>query len=121
MIRTIFAGLLFLISTYAAAAACGKAVPIDNQNFCADFKVKASCYCTNAGLPSAFCQNMKTLYSRMLGVYRTLENACANQTHTSPSDCIANWNCYRLGTGQQPVDEAGQSRVANCLHVCERF
>jgi hypothetical protein len=118
MIKKIFAGLLFLWCAFANAAACGRAVPIDNPGFCADFKLKAACYCTSAGLPSAFCQNMRTLYSRMLSVYGTLEKACSNQSHTSQSDCLANWNCYRLGVGQQHTDD---NRLANCLHVCERF
>lgn len=118
MIKTIFAGILFLFSTFTFAGACGKAVPIDNANFCSSFKKVAICYCTDTGLPAPLCQDMKMLYARMVSVYKTLDNACANQHHTTKEDCVANWNCYRLGTGQQQTDD---HRIANCKSVCERF
>ena len=118
MIKTLFAGILFLLSSLAVASVCGNALPIDNPAFCSSFKKVAICYCTGTGLPAPLCQDMRMLYARMIAVYRTLENACAHQSHTSKENCVANWNCYRTGIGKQQTDD---HRIANCLSVCERF
>ncbi|MDI1351336.1 MAG: hypothetical protein PSV35_00985 [bacterium] len=77
--------------------ACPAAQPTNSTGFCASFKTAAICYCTSAGLPAGMCQNISTLYNRMLAIYGSLENACASQRYTTKQDCIDNWNCYRLG------------------------
>lgn len=117
MIRTIFAGLLFIFSAVTFAAACGKALPIHHPNFCSSFKTTATCHCTAKGLPPYVCQNMKLLYGQMVAVYGSLESACAAQRETTPDDCIANWKCYKTGTATQKVDDI----YVNCASVCEKF
>ncbi|KTD09271.1 hypothetical protein Lgra_2506 [Legionella gratiana] len=112
MIRTIFAGLLFLFSAVTFAAACGKALPIDHPDFCSSFKKTATCYCTSKGLPLPICQNMQALYKQMTSIYGSLEAACSRQVETTPADCVANWTCYKSG----PNDKA-----KNCAKVCEPF
>lgn len=94
--KIIIAGSLFALS-HMAVASCPNALPVDNANFCPSFKSVATCYCTSSGLPSFMCQNMNTLYGRMMSIFGSLQKACEYQKYTSTEDCINNWNCYRLG------------------------
>lgn len=77
--------------------ACPRALPTNDPNFCASFKIAGTCYCTDTGLPSGMCQDMGLLYRRMLSVFGSLQKACEYQTHTSTQDCMDNWNCYLQG------------------------
>lgn len=93
--------------------ACTNALPTDNVNFCASFRVAASCYCTESKLPAGVCQDMELLYKRMIAVFSTLEKACQFQRYTSPQDCIDNWNCFRLG-GVDSQNRSCSSTKAAC-------
>jgi hypothetical protein len=77
--------------------ACERALPVDHPQFCLSFKSVASCHCTTSGLPYGMCQDVHMLYNRMIAVFKTLEKACQYQQHTSPQDCMNNWNCYLKG------------------------
>jgi hypothetical protein len=78
-------------------AACDRAVPTNDVNFCSSFKAVATCYCTTTGLPSGMCQDVRTLYSRMVAIYGSLQTACERQKYTTSQDCMNNWNCYLYG------------------------
>ena len=80
-----------------SAIACPNAVPVDDAGFCSSFKSAAACYCTASGLPFGMCQDMHVLYNRMIVVFKSLENACKFQHHTTTQDCIDNWRCYLAG------------------------
>lgn len=95
MIKQIFAFFIYFCSF--SAFSCINALPTDNVNFCPSFKTAAVCYCTSSGLPGGMCQDMNTLYNRMLSVFGSLQKACEYQKYTSTQDCMDNWNCYRLG------------------------
>ncbi|ARG97067.1 hypothetical protein B6N58_04950 [Legionella micdadei] len=84
---------LFAFATFA----CPNALPTNDPNFCASFKTAAKCYCTSSGVPSGMCEDMHQLYSRMVAVYGSLENACRAQKYTTMEDCLNNWNCYLYG------------------------
>ena len=96
MLKSVCVLLLFCASSLTFAD-CPRARPIDDVNFCASFKTAAVCYCTASGLPSGVCQDMNSLYLRMIAVYGSLKNACSHQPYTTPEDCINNWNCYLYG------------------------
>lgn len=117
MIRNFFAGLLCLFSTITFGA-CGDAKPVNDVGFCSSFKSVATCYCTTAGLPKPLCTDMKMLYTRIVSIYGSLEKGCANQRNTTPQNCIANWNCYRLGKAQQTTSDG---KTVECLTACEKF
>ena len=77
--------------------ACPPSLPTDDANFCSSFKSAAPCYCTTAGVPASMCQDMNTIYNRMMIVFGTLRRACEYQHYTSTQNCMDNWNCYRSG------------------------
>lgn len=62
---------------------------------------------------------MQFLYKQMINIYGTLEKACSPlaQKETTPEDCIANWTCYKSGTGEQ---HNADTKI-RCATVCERF
>ena len=91
----LFAGLLYIYSF--SIVACPNALPTDHVNFCSSFKSAAVCYCTASGLPSALCQDMKSLYNRMVIVLGSLEKVCAYQHNSTTQECIDDWNCYLRG------------------------
>lgn len=99
MMKGLLAASIYLISMTAFASdfACPNALPTDNVNFCPSFKAAAKCHCTSSGLPDLMCQDMKSIYARMMSVFGTLQRACEYQHTTSTEDCINGWNCYRLG------------------------
>lgn len=103
MIKRIFLLSLYLFSLASFAStnmsylACTNAVPTDNANFCASFRIAAPCYCAESGLPAGMCQDMTKLYERMIAAFGSLKKACEYQRYTSPQDCMDNWNCFRLG------------------------
>ncbi len=84
---------LFILKAFS----CVNALPTDNVQFCPSFKSAATCYCTSSGLPSVVCQDMKSLYNRMVVVLGSLEKVCAYQHNTSTQECIDEWNCYLKG------------------------
>jgi hypothetical protein len=102
MFRKLLMALTCIVSS--SVFSCPSATPIGDAYFCSSFKTAATCYCTNAGLPSGMCQDMNQLYFRMLTIYFTLQRACEHQTYTSTIDCMDNWNCYLKG-----VDSKGTS------------
>ncbi|MFI4919667.1 MAG: hypothetical protein ACHP65_08945 [Legionellales bacterium] len=91
------AAAFFLYSVSITSIACSAALPTNDANFCSSFQSVAPCYCTSSGLPTSMCQNMNVLYSRMIGLFGSLQKACEYQRYTSVQDCVDNWNCYRLG------------------------
>lgn len=93
--KKIFGIGLYLCSL--TVLACDNALPTNDVNFCPSFKQVAICYCTSSGLPAGLCQNMNTLYNRLISVFGSLQRACEYQRYTSTQDCIDNWNCYRAG------------------------
>lgn len=113
MIKRIFISLICILCISVSAysddlpgfAACANAVPTNDVNFCSSFKTVAICYCTASGLPSGMCQNMNSLYDRMMTVFGSLQKACEYQRYTTVQDCMDNWNCYRLGG----IDSRGRS------------
>lgn len=78
-----------------AAASCGQ-VDTTDPSFCTKFKAIAVCHCS-ASLPAGMCQDMNTLYSRMIAMFRTQQRACEYQKDTTAQDCMDAWNCYRQG------------------------
>lgn len=89
--------VVFMSLFAASVFACAKALPVDDAGFCASFKEVATCHCTSSGLPAGMCQDMNSLYKRMLALFGSLQRACEYQKHTSTQDCVDNWNCYRKG------------------------
>lgn len=94
MLKTLTAALLFIFSV--STFACINAQPTNDVNFCASFKVAATCYCSLSA-PPVMCQDMNAIYNRMISVFGSLQEACRFQRYTSMQDCIDNWNCYKLG------------------------
>lgn len=95
----------FLCCISMSGFACSSASSTDDVTFCSSFKDVATCHCTSTGLPKGLCNNMKSLYSRMLIIFGSLEKACAYQHNTSEQECIDDWNCYMRGG----VDSQGKS------------
>ncbi len=97
MIKQVCTMVLCFLYSCTVAFACTNALPTNNAGFCSSFKTAATCYCTSSSFPAGMCQDMEALYNRMMGVFGSLEKACAFQKYTDPQDCIDNWNCYRKG------------------------
>jgi hypothetical protein len=98
MKKIILATLSGLISTSLfAASSCPLALPTDNGGFCPSFKAAATCYCTEAGVPKGLCQDMNSIYKRMLAVFGSVKRACEYQKNTDPQTCIDGWGCYMNG------------------------
>ncbi len=95
MIKRILMSVPFFLST--SIFACASALPTDDVNFCSSFRTVASCYCSSSGIPAGMCQDMNSLYNRMIAAFGTLQKACEFQRHASTQDCMDNWNCYRYG------------------------
>jgi hypothetical protein len=76
---------------------CPQALPASHSNFCASFKKVAICHCTSSGLPPTVCQDMESIYNRMVGMFGSVERACEYQHDTSKQVCIEDWRCYRSG------------------------
>ncbi len=96
-IATLSIFVISLVNSTNVLAACPGAALPSSPAFCSSFKVSAQCHCTSNGLPKSICSNMQQLYQRMLGIFGTLERACAYQRETSAQVCIDSWNCYRKG------------------------
>jgi len=92
----LFVFLIFFVIS-SVSLACPKATPTNAPNFCATFRVAAQCHCTNSGLPSRMCMNVKLLYQRLISVFGALEKACEFQHDTTKEDCMDSWNCYLHG------------------------
>lgn len=110
LFATLLTGLLS-IPSFALTLSCPQAVPTNNPAFCQSFKQVAECHCVEAGLPKGMCNNMKTIYQRMIGIYGTVERACKNQHDTSTQNCIDDWKCYRNGgnnSNGEPCSNTGK-------------
>lgn len=81
----------------SAAYACPNALPTNDPNFCPSFRTAATCYCVASGVPSMLCQNMNTLYNRMISIFGSVQRACEYQKYAPTQICIDNWNCYMRG------------------------
>lgn len=99
MIRKIvfFFICFFSVSSFAATLSCAQAEDTNKPGFCSSFKSVAKCHCTDSGMPSSMCSDMKQIYKVMLDTFGTVERACALQPHTTKQICVDDWNCYRLG------------------------
>jgi hypothetical protein len=84
-------------TTPSYSGSCPPAASTNSPQFCSTFKTSAQCHCVDAGLPKALCQDMDTIYSRMISIFGSIQKACAYQTNTTPQICIDDWNCYRQG------------------------
>jgi hypothetical protein len=78
-------------------ANCSQALPTDNPAFCASFKSVAECHCTSSGLPPGMCQDMTTIYNRMVKIFGSQQKACEYQKDVPTQQCMDDWNCYRSG------------------------
>ena len=103
MLKKLISTMLILYSV--TIVACPTAEPTDSAAFCSSFRLAAVCYCTSSGLPAGVCQDVKSLYNRMLIIFGTLKRACEYQHYTETQDCIDNWKCYLEGG----VDSRGRS------------
>jgi hypothetical protein len=86
-----------LAPTHAIVKTCEQAVPTTDPSFCPSFKSVASCHCYEGGLSGEVCEDMGALYQFMLDYYKSLEEACRDQTDTDYQTCVDDWNCYRNG------------------------
>lgn len=103
-------------------AACKKADPVEFPSFCSTFKAVAACHCSGS-LPSGMCQDMKTIYSRMVSIFGSQQKACEYQWGDGKKDggvpvqeCMDDWNCYRQG------GTSSENKVCSGTgNACERF
>lgn len=97
--KIILLACLWSVSAFAGDTflACPQALPTDNPNFCPSFRTSATCHCTAKGMPKSLCQDLDKMYDRMVGMFGSLQKACAFQKDTPTQTCIDDWNCYRLG------------------------
>lgn len=95
--RVFLAAILSGCFAVSAFAGCPNALPTNDVNFCPSFERAAVCYCTSSGLPRAMCEDMNTLYARMISYFGSLRKACEHQRYTTTEDCMDNWNCYLHG------------------------
>lgn len=103
----------FSVSTFSAISACPSAVPSSDPGFCSSFKVAAQCHCTSSGLPMGMCTNMKTLYTRMISMFGSVQKACEFQHDTATQNCVDDWNCY-LNGGTNSQNELCSSTGSAC-------
>lgn len=95
------------VSPSSAPTECAEAPPTTDPTFCTKFKSIAKCHCmADGGLPAGMCQDMNTIYNRMIAAFGTQDKACHWQAESGseirekdPSLCVADWDCYRKGTG----------------------
>jgi hypothetical protein len=76
---------------------CPMASATSSGNFCASFKVAASCRCQLQGLPPAKCNNMKALYEYLVAYFKTQDAMCSYQKDTSKQECMDDWDCVISG------------------------
>jgi hypothetical protein len=111
ILLTFFSGFSFFAAS--AYSNCPPSLPDDNVNFCASFQQVAECHCVQSGLPKKMCQDMNTLYNRMVSVFGSLQATCRYQHDTSVQLCVDNWNCYRQG-GQDSSGKLCNSTGKSC-------
>ena len=73
------------------------ASPPNSKDFCVSFKEAAEYRCRSAGMLSFLCQDMKFIYSSMIGFYGSTKKACQVQKDTTFQICMDSWKCYREG------------------------
>lgn len=106
MRKILFALALSFTCTVALATGnCPEAAATNSSSFCPTFETSARCHCQEHGLPSAACQDVHKVYSRMLAIYQTVQRACSAQHDTDTQTCIDDWTCYITGG----VDSQGRS------------
>lgn len=96
--------LAFFSTSVLANGSCPSALPTNDAGFCPSFQAAASCYCTASGVPKGMCQDVKTIYKRMIAIFGTVQRACEYQKNTPVQVCVDDWNCYMNGG----KDSAGQ-------------
>ena len=109
--------LAWSLSSFATSqqiSRCPQALPDNHSGFCASFKSVAECHCTESGLPKGMCQNMNSLYDRMISMFGSLQKACAYQHDTTTQACIDDWNCYRIGNA-----DSGGNLCSGTGHACQ--
>lgn len=96
-----FSGYAFAVNdagTVPAPLTCPMAAPVSSGNFCASFKVAATCRCAAKGLPPAICGNIHKLYDYVIAFYHgSQDTMCSDQKDTSKQDCMDDWDCYMKG------------------------
>jgi hypothetical protein len=98
MIKLTVALVLSVFSTSIyAVTACPQAADTDNPGFCPSFQSVAQCHCAESGLPKSMCQDMNSIYKRMIVIFGSVQRACEYQKDTSTQNCIDDWSCYRTG------------------------
>ena len=106
MIKKLILPLIcFSLLSQTAESTCPAAYATTSPGFCASFQVAAQCYCEEAGVPKSMCNNMSTLYNRMISRYGTVDKACSIQHNTDKQTCLDDWKCYRDGgnnSAEQP-------------------
>lgn len=94
MKKLIFFGLFLIIQN---GYSCPESLPTHDERFCPSFKLAALCHCSQSGLPKGFCNNVSSVYRRMVSFFGTLERACNHQGYTDAQTCMDNWSCYLNG------------------------
>jgi len=106
--------LLYMFCTTAfAALSCPQAASTDSPGFCPSFKSVAQCHCTSSGLPASLCQDMNSIYKRMIAIFGSEQRACEYQKDTSTQNCLDDWACYRNG-GKDSQGRACSSTGLSC-------
>lgn len=113
MIKKIVTWSLLAICFTAQASYCPQAEPASSPGFCESFKAVAACHCTSRGIPAGMCKNLQLIYSRMVGTFGSLQNACDWQSHGTSQECVEDWNCYLQGgfSSTGPCSGTGHSCV----------
>lgn len=93
---------------------CAKALLPSHGQFCPSFKAVARCHCVSSGMPGSMCEDMDSLYDRMISVFETQKSACEYQKDTSTQNCLDSWNCYRLG-GKDSKGKLCSATGKSCL------
>lgn len=91
--------VLFFMCLLSFGAFCCNEAKIESPTFCADFRQATACHCTNVLHVPRFCQDINSIYSRMLFLHHDVKTACERQQFTklAVQDCIDHWTCYYQG------------------------
>ncbi len=94
---------VFPVNT-AKAAACPIVPSYKDPTFCHEFKTTVLCNC-DAHFPKklwpAFCSSVFSVYTQMMGVYHSIDNACISQYGAGDqkdiTECRNQWHCDIFG------------------------
>lgn len=88
------------------------AAGFSHDTFCGQFTASAYCHCEEK-YTKDYCENrlkIAGIYNAMIGMYGTIEKACAWQAQQAGTDgyvdqatCIAQWNYYRDASNPCPA------------------